>query len=118
MGRRLGIFGYDSAEAHRVEHNPTALDHNLLASDVETALRRADSTKDLLDEHDSVNHPQKWEVDSLKRRVNELEIDNISRPAGADVARAAIGGALFVLAAGLLIRVISAAATSGEGAAK
>ena len=116
MGR-LGIFGYDSAEAHRVEHNPTALDHNLLASDVETALRRADSTREALDEHGE-KHVQNWEVDSLKRRVNELEIDNISRPAGADVARAAIGGALFVLAAGLLIRVISAAATSGEGAEK
>ena len=117
MGR-LGIFGYDSAEAHRVEHNPTALDHNLLASDVETALRRADSAKDAIDNHDSLNHPQKYEVDSIKRRLDNLEIDNISRPNGSEVARAAIGGALFVLGVGLLFRVISAAATSGEGAEK
>ena len=109
MGRRMGIFGYDSAEAHRVEHNPTALDHNLLASDVETALRRADSTREALDEHGE-KHVQNWEVDSLRRRVDSLEIDNISRPTRNDVAGAVVATAVGILFVSLLVKAIAGAA--------
>jgi len=109
MGRRLGIFGYDSAEAHRVEHNPTALDHNLLASDVETALRRADSAQEALDEH-GAKHVQNWEVDSLRRRVDSLEIDNISRPTRNDVAGTVVATAVGILFVSLLVKAITGAA--------
>jgi CBS-domain-containing membrane protein len=104
--------------AHRVEHGKvvTAADHNMLSIDVDAAHDRLDNVRNDLSEHTLGTHVSKCDVDSLRRRVSDLETDNIMRPTGADVEKSAIGGmvagGLFVLAGVLIIKAIAGAASS------
>jgi hypothetical protein len=115
MGRRLGIFGFDHNQAHQVEHGkqPTSLDHNLLAQDVETALRRADGAKEGLVRHGE-DHVQPYETASLRRRLDAVEEKQWAAPTAADVEGSAIRGiaigALGVLAISLLVKAVAGAA--------